>query len=196
MRPKRQHALAHRLREATRTWFKLRAALLDAGIPRGERVRRFHQTVGASCSWGAGECVPGAALRTELDTAEPRWLGWMSVVYKRRHDTWVDFDRRRRAAVEGLRSADGPPSTLIHRACHASHAWLGHVSGHPETPPAAAIACRDVAWWSSLQCLAGLPGRTTEMWRHPRKNWQRHAESTLAAFAGPSWQEAAANRIL
>lgn len=50
--------------------------------------------------------------------------------------------------------------------------------------------------WQSMQCLASQPGCLTEMWRHPGKNWQRRAESTLAAFAGPSWQDAALDRAL
>lgn len=118
----------HRLRQAMRTWFKLRPALLDAGIPRAERVRRFYQTVGASCLWGCGAWTPSSPLRAELDAAELRWLGWMSGVHKRPCDTWVEFYRRRRGAADRLRAADGPLWTLFHRACHASHALLGHVS--------------------------------------------------------------------
>lgn len=51
--------VAHRLREAARTWFKLRTALMDAGIPRGEGVCRFYQTVGARCLWDARAWVSG-----------------------------------------------------------------------------------------------------------------------------------------
>lgn len=51
-------------------------------------------------------------------------------IYKRPRDTWVELYRWRRGAAERLRAADGPPWTLLHSACHASHAWLGHVSPH------------------------------------------------------------------
>lgn len=187
---------AHRLRKATRTWFRLRPALLDADIPRGESVRRFYHTVGASCLWGAGAWAPSSALRVEFDAAELRWVGWMSGVQKRPRDTWVEFYRRRRRAAESLTSADGTPWTRFHKVCHAFHAWIGHVSRHPETPPAAAMAWRDVAWWRSMPCLAVQPGRPAENWRNPQRNWQRHAENTLAAFAGASWQETASDRAL
>lgn len=163
-------------------------------IPLAERVRRFYQTVDASCLWGAGAWTPSAALRAELDAADLQRVGWMTGVYNRPTDSWAEFYRRRRRAADHLRAADGPPWTLFHRACHAPHAWLGHVSRHADSPPGAALAWRDVGWWTAMQCLGSQPEQQPAGWRYPRTNWQRHAEAVISSFAGATWKAAAADR--
>lgn len=55
----------------------------------------------------------------------------------------------------------GPEWAVSHRACHASHTWLGHVARHPGP--------RDMSWCDAMQCSAGQPGCTTKCLRHPHK---------------------------
>lgn len=123
----------HRLREATRPWFKLRGALVDMCIPRGERMRRFYQIVGASCLWGACAWAPKSALRAELDAAELRWLGWMSGVTKRPHATWVEFYWRRCQASEPRTDRHGPFSTG--RATLPALGWAMSHATRARQPP-------------------------------------------------------------
>lgn len=80
-------------RVARKVWFRLRAMLVDTSIPKRERIRRFYQTVdasGAGRRWGPGAWMPSAELRAELDAVELRWLRWMTGVFKRLGDTWVE----------------------------------------------------------------------------------------------------------
>ena len=159
----------HRLDFARARWHRHRAMLLSHHVPPSDRYRFFRATVGSSLLHGAGNWVPSAHVRAQLELTEMRYLRQMTKVRKAPEEDWVPFYRRRHKLAQAFR--EEATSYLWHSAVTAAHGWYGHVHRH----------WRSLEWWRTVQFLRGprdLAGR------HPRRGWHRAVEHLLEGCYG------------
>lgn len=164
--------------------------IVPRGVPYYACATTWPRPTATQCthaSWSRAATRPGqgASLRTTSQNSRGRSPSLCG--------RWPFHDPCRRPKRERTARRRGPTSSASEvAACRTTHAWLGYVSRHPTETAANALNWCDMSWWHAMPANRGMTG--TE-WRQPRRNWQRHAEGTLAAFLRPTWQEAAAERV-
>lgn len=153
----------HREREARKVWRRHRDCL----------YARQSAPHASAQGWGQ-------SLRRRLEAWEMRFLRQIPGIHRMPDESWVTFDRRRKArtgTAAGCRRRSGDWNV------RAMQAWLGHIGSSSPVV---------VHWSGGMRGGGGARSRRVawgqESWRHPARKWDRLHGFSSAESYGVDWR--------